>query len=182
MDDKLIEDVDLTTLRRSIAFVTQEGFLFNDTIEKNIRYCKPDAPMEEVMKAAKMAYADHFINEFPKGYHTIVGERGIKLSGGQRQRIILGRALLQEASIIILDEPTSSLDSESENFVKKAMERIKDQQNVTIIIIAHRLSTIKSADQIIVIDRGRVIENGSHSELMHEDTWYSDMVRMQKVS
>ncbi len=181
IDGQSIEDIDLTTLRRSIAFVTQEGFLFNDTIENNIRYCKPESSMEEIIKVTKMAYADNFIQEFPDGYRTIVGERGIKLSGGQRQRIILARALLQEASIIILDEPTSSLDSESEQYIQRAMKEIRSTRNITMIIIAHRLSTIKSADQIIVLDKGQVTECGSPGELIDKNKWYAQMARMQAM-
>lgn len=179
IDDIPIEDFDLRTLRRAIAFVTQEGFLFNDTIENNIRYARSQASFEEVVKMAETAYADHFIRAFPKGYKTVVGERGVKLSGGQRQRIILARALLQRASILILDEPTSSLDSESEKYIQKAMEGIRNSKGITMIIIAHRLSTIKSADQIIVLDKGRVIEHGDHGQLIHEDKWYADMVKIQ---
>ncbi len=179
IDDVPIEEFDLRTLRRSIAFVSQEGFLFNDTIENNIKYCRPDAVTKEIMLAAEMACAGHFIQEFPKGYQTMVGERGMKLSGGQKQRIILARALLQKASIIILDEPTSSLDSESERFIQKAMEHIRAERKIMMIIIAHRLSTIRRADQIIVLEKGKVIESGSHGDLMHEDTWYADMVKIQ---
>jgi subfamily B ATP-binding cassette protein MsbA len=181
LDDVPIEDFDLKALRRSIAFVSQEGFLFNDTIENNIKYCRPDASIEEIREAAHMAYADPFIDEFPGGYQTIVGERGARLSGGQRQRIVLARALLQKALIIILDEPTSSLDSESERFIQKAMEGIRGTKSITLIVIAHRLSTIQSADQIVVLDKGRVVECGSHRDLMHEDTWYADMARMQAL-
>jgi len=176
-----IEKFNLSSLRRSIAFVSQEGFLFNDTIENNIRYCRPEASMEEMINAARMAYADSFIRKFKEGYQTKVGERGIKLSGGQRQRIILARALLQEASIIILDEPTSSLDSESEQYIQKAMEEIRRKETITLIIIAHRLATIKSADQIIVMDSGRVAETGNHRELLDENAWYADMVKMQAL-
>lgn len=181
LDDVPIEDFDVKALRRSIAFVSQEGFLFNDTIENNIKYCRPDASVEEIREAAHMAYAEPFIDEFPGGYQTIVGERGAKLSGGQRQRIVLARALLQKALIIILDEPTSSLDSESERFIHKAMEGIRGTKSITLIVIAHRLSTIQSADQIVVLDKGRVVECGSHRDLMHEDTWYADMARMQAL-
>jgi len=182
MDEVPIEDFDLGLLRKAIAFVSQEGFLFNDTIEKNIRYVRPEATQEEMISASRMAYADPFIGEFPQGYQTIVGERGLRLSGGQKQRIILARALLQRASIIILDEPTSSLDSESEQYIQKALEQIRSEQKVTLIVIAHRLSTTKSSDQIVVLDQGRVIESGSHTELMHEASWYADMIRMQSVS
>lgn len=181
IDDLPLEDFDLKALRRSIAFVSQEGFLFNDTIENNIRYGRPDASQEEVIEAAEMAYADLFIREFPEGYQTKVGEKGTRLSGGQRQRIVLARALIQRASIIILDEPTSSLDSESETYIQRAMERIREKEDITMIIIAHRLSTIRRADQIIVLDRGRMVECGSHGELMHEESWYADMVKMQAM-
>lgn len=181
VDSQPIEEFDLKILRRSIAFVSQEGFLFNDTIENNIKYCRPDANMDDVARVAAMAYAEGFIREFPEGYETVVGERGVKLSGGQKQRIILARALLQQASIIILDEPTSALDSESEVYIQKAMEGLRARGGITMIVIAHRLSTIRSADQIIVLDRGRVIECGSPSELMHEDTWYAEMIKMQAV-
>jgi ABC-type multidrug transport system fused ATPase/permease subunit len=174
-----IEEFDLQALRRSIAFVSQEGFLFNDTIENNIKYCRPEASSGDVSRVAEMAFAEEFIGEFPMGFQTVVGERGVRLSGGQRQRIILARALLQGASIIILDEPTSSLDSESERNIQRAMEQIRESQKITMITIAHRLSTIRSADQIIVLDRGSVVEQGSHGELMHEDAWYSDMVKIQ---
>ena len=181
IDGRPIDIFALPALRRSIAFVSQEGFLFNDTIENNIKYCRPEATMDQIVEAARSAYIDHTIREFPNGYKTIVGERGFRLSGGQRQRVILARALLQGASILILDEPTSSLDSESELFIQKAMRLIRTAENVTMIIIAHRLSTIKSADQIVVLDRGKVIECGSHRDLIHEDTWYADMVKMQAV-
>jgi ABC-type multidrug transport system fused ATPase/permease subunit len=180
-DEIPVESFDLTALRRSIAFVSQEGFLFNDTIENNVRYSRLDASSEEVYRVCRMAYADPFIREFSSGYQTIVGERGVKLSGGQRQRIILARAMLQAASIIILDEPTSALDSESEQYIQRAMERIRAENRVTLVVIAHRLSTIRSADQIIVLDKGRVVESGSHTELTHDDAWYADMVKKQAL-
>ena len=181
IDDQPIENFDLRALRQSIAFVPQEGFMFNDTIEHNIKYCRANATIDEVVKVAEMAFADHFIREMPNGYKTEVGERGVRLSGGQMQRIILARALLQKASIIILDEPTSALDSESEQFIQKAIERIRSEKRITMIIIAHRLSTIKSADQIIVLDKGKVIECGNHGELIHDVTWYANIVKMQAV-
>lgn len=182
IDDIPIEDFDIRALRQSIAFVSQEGFLFNDTIENNIRYSRPDASKQDIIKAAKMAYADNFIREFPEGYKTVVGEKGMRLSGGQKQRIILARALLQRAKIIILDEPTSALDSESEQYIQKAISEIMATKKITMIIIAHRLSTIKTADQIIVLDKGRVLEVGNHLTLMHEDSWYADMVKMQAIA
>jgi len=182
IDDMPIEAFDLRVLRRSIAFVSQEGFLFDDTIENNIRYSRQEASLDEIREASRAAYAEGFVSEFPEGYRTMVGERGTKLSGGQRQRIILARALLQKARVIILDEPTSALDSESEQFIQKAMEKIRVEKDITMIVIAHRLSTIRSADQIIVLDKGRVVETGSHGELIHEEAWYADMVKMQAMT
>ncbi|RJR32908.1 MAG: ATP-binding cassette domain-containing protein [Desulfobacteraceae bacterium] len=179
IDDRPIEDFALKALRRSIAFVSQECFLFNDTIEKNIRYSRPASTEEEVINAAKAAYAHQFIEELPGGYRTVVGDRGLKMSGGQRQRLALARALLQSATIIILDEPTSSLDSESEKYIQTAIRDIRSQEKKTLIIIAHRLSTIKNADQIIVIDRGEIVECGNHGELLQGGKFYSEMFRLQ---
>ena len=181
MDDILIEEFDIKALRQSIAFVSQEGFLFNDTIENNIRYSRPEASKQEIVEAAEMAYADNFIREFPLGYQTVVGEKGLKLSGGQKQRIILARALLQRAKIIILDEPTSALDSESEQYIQKAIAEIMATKKITMIIIAHRLSTIKSADQIIVLDKGRILEIGNHITLISKDSLYGEMVKLQAI-
>ncbi|MBW1729205.1 MAG: ATP-binding cassette domain-containing protein [Deltaproteobacteria bacterium] len=160
-DDEPVENYDLRALRRSIAFVSQEGFLFNDTIERNIRYGRPEASPEEVTRAARMAHAHHFIKEMPEEYETVVGERGIKLSGGQR---------------------TSSLDSESEEYIQKAMEEIRKKEKITLIIIAHRLATIRSADQIIVIDNGMIAETGNHKNLIKQASWYAHMVKMQTIS
>lgn len=179
LDDLPIQDYDLVALRKSIAFVSQGEFLFNETVENNIRYSRPDAEMSEIARSAEMAYADHFIRTLPKGYQTFVGERGVRLSGGERQRLALARALLKKASIIIMDEPTSSLDSESERLVQRALAEVRDRGVITMIVIAHRLSTIKDADQIIVLEKGSVIEWGSHRDLMHEDAWYAEMVKMQ---
>lgn len=181
IDDIPSENFELGSLRRSIAFVSQDGFLFNDSIENNIKYCRREAASEEVVEAAKLSYADGFIRQMAEGYKTVVGEKGVRLSGGQRQRIILARALLQKANIVVLDEPTSSLDSESERYIQQALTEIRAMGKTTLIVIAHRLSTIKSADQIIVMDEGKVIESGSHGELVHDDLWYANMVRMQTV-
>lgn len=181
MDGVPVKEFDLRSLRRAIAFVSQEGFLFDDTVENNVRYSRPDATPQEIQEALELAYADRFVKDMPEGIATMVGERGARLSGGQKQRIILARALLQNASIIILDEPTSSLDSESEMYIQQSMEEIRKRKRITFIIIAHRLATIRKADQIIVLDKGKVVETGSHAELMHEDTWYADMVRIQAV-
>ncbi|MEY3501738.1 MAG: hypothetical protein RL308_3411, partial [Bacteroidota bacterium] len=164
IDGKNIYDYDLETLRGNMSIVPQDVILFGGTIRENIAYGKPNATEEEIIKAAKQANAYQFIKGFPEKFETIVGERGIKLSGGQRQRIAIARALLKNPSILILDEATSSLDSESEKLVQEALEILMEGR--TSIIIAHRLSTIRSADQIIVLDDGTIKEQGTHLELI----------------
>ncbi|MEY2800023.1 MAG: hypothetical protein RI934_1011 [Bacteroidota bacterium] len=157
----------LTDIRNQVAIVPQDVLLFGGSIEENIAYGKINATKEEIKLAAQRANADSFIQGFPEGYQTIVGERGVKLSGGQRQRIAIARALLKNPAILILDEATSSLDSESERLVQEALEEL--MKGRTSIIIAHRLSTIRAADRIVVIEHGGVIENGSHEELMQTE-------------
>jgi ABC-type multidrug transport system fused ATPase/permease subunit len=174
-----IQEFSLESLRSRIAFVSQEGFIFDTSVLENIRYARPDATLDEVKWAAKHAYVSQFIEVLPRQYDTLIGERGVKLSGGQKQRILLARALLQKASVIVLDEPTSALDSESEQYIQKAIESIRREKSTTMFIIAHRLSTIRSADRIYVLDGGRVVESGAHDELIHGDEWYSDMFRIQ---
>jgi len=163
-DHKPSDKYTLTDIRNQIAIVPQDVLLFGGTIRENIAYGKLKATEEEIIVAAKRANAEEFIISFPEGYDTIVGERGVKLSGGQRQRIAIARALLKNPSILILDEATSSLDSESERLVQEALEEL--MKNRTSIIIAHRLSTIREADKIIVLEKGTVIESGSHEELL----------------
>jgi ABC-type multidrug transport system fused ATPase/permease subunit len=178
IDDKNIHDFDLENLRGNMSIVPQDVILFGGTIKENIAYGKPNATDEEILLAAKQANALNFIESFPEKFETIVGERGIKLSGGQRQRIAIARALLKNPSILILDEATSSLDSESEKLVQEALEILMEGR--TSIIIAHRLSTIRSADQILVIDNGVISEQGTHSELIAlENGIYKNLSSLQ---
>jgi ABC-type multidrug transport system fused ATPase/permease subunit len=163
-DGRPASDYSLTDIRNQVAIVPQDVMLFGGTIQENIAYGKLKASTDEIIQAAKRANAHQFITSFPEGYDTIVGERGVKLSGGQRQRIAIARALLKNPSILILDEATSSLDSESERLVQEALEEL--MKNRTSIIIAHRLSTIREADKIIVLEKGKIIESGSHLDLM----------------
>jgi ABC-type multidrug transport system fused ATPase/permease subunit len=166
-DGKPSADYSLTDIRNQVAIVPQDVMLFGGTIRENIAYGKLTASKEEIIQAAQRANAHQFIISFPEGYDTIVGERGVKLSGGQRQRIAIARALLKNPSILILDEATSSLDSESERLVQEALEEL--MKNRTSIIIAHRLSTIREADKIIVLEKGQIIETGNHQELISNE-------------
>ena len=178
IDGKNIYDYDLETLRGNMSIVPQDVILFGGTIRENIAYGKPNATEEEIIEASKQANAYQFIKGFPEKFETIVGERGIKLSGGQRQRIAIARALLKNPSILILDEATSSLDSESEKLVQEALEILMEGR--TSIIIAHRLSTIRSADQIIVLDDGTIKEQGTHQELIAmENGIYKNLSNLQ---
>jgi ABC-type multidrug transport system fused ATPase/permease subunit len=178
VDGKNIYDFDLENLRGNMSIVPQDVILFGGTIRENIAYGKPTASEEEIILAAKQANAYNFIESFPEKFETIVGERGIKLSGGQRQRIAIARALLKNPSILILDEATSSLDSESEKLVQEALEIL--MQGRTSIIIAHRLSTIRSADQILVLDNGKITEQGTHKELIAlENGIYKNLSTLQ---
>jgi subfamily B ATP-binding cassette protein MsbA len=172
-----LRDATLTSLRRQIALVTQETVLFNDTVLYNITYGKPDATEREIENAARAALAHDFISELPQGYDTIVGERGIFLSGGQRQRLAIARALLIDAPVLILDEATSALDAESEQLVQRAIGNLI--RNRTTIVIAHRLSTIRKADLIVVMERGQIIERGTHAELLARGGQYQKLYELQ---
>jgi ABC-type multidrug transport system fused ATPase/permease subunit len=178
LDGKPIEQFDLHHLRKNIGIVPQEVLLFGGTIAENIRYGRPQATLEEVEEAARKANAWEFISGFPEGLDTLVGERGIKLSGGQRQRIAIARAILKDPSILILDEATSSLDSESEKLVQDALDLL--MENRTTIIIAHRLATVRKADRIFVLQQGAIQEEGSHLDLLEEENGlYARLVKMQ---
>ena len=178
IDDKNIYEYDLENLRGNMSIVPQDVILFGGSIRENIAYGKPDATEEEIFKAAKQANALDFVNGFPEKFETLVGERGIKLSGGQRQRIAIARALLKNPSILILDEATSSLDSESEKLVQEALETLMEGR--TSIIIAHRLSTIRNADAILVLNEGKISEQGTHKELLEiENGVYKNLSNLQ---
>lgn len=178
IDGKNIYDFDLENLRGNMSIVPQDVILFGGTIKENIAYGKPNASNEEIVLAAKQANALNFIEGFPEKFETVVGERGVKLSGGQRQRIAIARALLKNPRILILDEATSSLDSESEKLVQEALEILMEGR--TSIIIAHRLSTIRSADQILVLDNGKIAEQGTHLELINlENGIYKNLSNLQ---
>ncbi len=176
-DERPSKEFPLSQLRMQMAFVPQDVILFGGSIKENIAYGKPDATDEEIFSAARKAHANEFVDRFPEKYETIVGERGIKLSGGQRQRIAIARAILKDPAILILDEATSSLDSESEQLVQDALENL--MKGRTSFVIAHRLSTIRNADKIVLIDKGIVSESGTHSELMSHNGLYRKLNEMQ---
>jgi subfamily B ATP-binding cassette protein MsbA len=173
VDGRDLNDIRLGDYRAQLGVVLQENFLFDGTVADNIRFSRPDATRDEIEEVARIANADEFIRGFPQGYDTVVGERGIKLSGGQRQRIAIARAILADPRILILDEATSALDSESEALIQEGLRRLR--QGRTSFVIAHRLSTIRSADQILVLEAGEVVERGTHPELMALGGRYRDL-------
>lgn len=179
IDGIAIKDLNLHSLRGLIGLVTQDSILFNDTIKANISLGKVDATDEEIIEALKIANAFEFVNELPKGIYTNIGDSGNKLSGGQKQRLSIARAVLKNPPIMILDEATSALDTESEKFVQIALENM--MQNRTSIVIAHRLSTIQKADLIVVMKKGKIVEQGTHEELIHLDGTYNKLVTMQSL-
>jgi subfamily B ATP-binding cassette protein MsbA len=177
IDGQDIRDVSIESLRALMAIVTQQTILFNDTIKENIAYGDTTKSFDEVVSAARSAYADDFIQALPRGYETVIGEAGVKLSGGQRQRVSIARALLKNAPILILDEATSSLDTQSEREVQKALDTL--MQGRTSFVIAHRLSTIMNADRIIVLKDGRIVEQGRHQDLLALNGEYKNLYEQQ---
>lgn len=178
LDGRDIRDLRLDSLRKQISFVLQDVFLFHGTVRENILFGRPNAKDAEILEAAKAANADEFIERLPEGYDTMIGERGIKLSGGQKQRLSIARALLKDAPILILDEATSAVDTETEILIQQALERLMVGR--TAIIIAHRLSTIRNADKIIVLEGKRVVESGSHADLMVKNGLYRRLATIQQ--
>ena len=177
IDGKDLQTVKLRDYRRFLGVVLQDNFLFDGTILENVRFSYPQATLEDVKAACRLANANEFIEKFPEGYNTIVGERGVKLSGGQRQRIAIARALLANPKILILDEATSSLDSESEAMIQEGLRRLREGR--TTFVIAHRLSTIRSADQILVVESGEIVERGTHEELLEKNGRYKQLYDKQ---
>ena len=177
VDGHDIRDVQHDSLLRNISFVPQELTLFNRTILENIRYARPGATKQQVIAAAKKAHIHEFIESLPNGYNTLVGNNGVKLSGGQRQRISIARALLKDAPILILDEATSALDSKNETLIQKSLVNV--MRGKTSVVIAHRLSTLRHMDRIIVIRRGKIVEMGSHKQLLQQGGLYRRLWNMQ---
>lgn len=180
LDGQPINEISLSSLREQMALVSQHVTLFNDTLANNIAYGRADVSREQIIHAAKLAYADEFISKLPEAYDTQVGENGVLLSGGQRQRIAIARAILKNVPILILDEATSALDSESERFIQAALEEV--MKNRTTLVIAHRLSTIKHADKIIVMQKGCIVEQGTHQELLDLQGHYAQLQGVQQVT
>lgn len=177
MDNNNITDIKIEQLRNEIGYVSQDPFLFEGSVKENIQYGSPNSSSEDVKKAAKMAEAHEFIKSLPEKYETVVGERGVKLSGGQRQRIAIARSIIKNPSIMILDEATSDVDTKTEVLIQKSLNKLTKE--ITTISIAHRLSTVKDADKIIVIEDGKILESGTHDELLNMDRLYGDLWKVQ---
>jgi len=180
LDGIAIEKIQKQSLYQHIGMVTQESILFNDSVYNNLLLGKSNATEKEIIAAAKAAYAHYFIEALPKGYHTSIGDLGNKLSGGQKQRLTIARALLKDPQLLILDEATSSLDTEAEQQVQQALEKL--MQNRTSLVIAHRLSTIQKADLILVLNQGTIVASGTHQELVKNSKPYKSWVQIQQMN
>ena len=176
-DNQDISKVNLESLRNQISIVDQNTTLFDDTVFNNIKYARPDADKEDIIEAAKLSMSDEFINNLENGYETMIGENGVKLSGGEKQRLSIARAFLKNSRIILLDEATSSLDSETEEKIQKALDKLTT--NKTTIVIAHRLSTILNSDNIYVVDNGKIIDSGKHDDLLNNSKIYKNFYQRQ---
>ena len=168
----------MDSLMQNYSFVFQNVYLFHDTIANNIRFGQPDAPMEKIIEAAKKACCHEFISALPDGYDTVIGEGGATLSGGEKQRIAIARAIMKDAPIIVLDEATANVDPENEKELTEAIENLTKEK--TIIMIAHRLKTVRHADQIVVIDKGKIVQQGTHEKLMAEEGIYKNFISGRK--
>jgi ABC-type multidrug transport system fused ATPase/permease subunit len=177
VDGHDLRRVQVRSLRQHVAVVLQDTFLFNTTVRENLLYGKPDASEDELIAAAKAAYAHEFVEQLPRGYDTEIGERGVKLSGGQKQRLALARAILADPRILILDEATSSVDAEAEHLIQQALDEV--MKGRTSLVIAHRLSTIRNADKIIALEEGHIREVGDHQDLLARGGLYSQLYRRQ---
>jgi len=180
IDNTPINLVDLKELRSMFAYVTQDAILFHDSVKENLLVAKPNATNKEIEKALQIANASDFVNQLPQGIDTIIGDAGNKLSGGQKQRLAIARAVLKNPPVMILDEATSALDTESEKLVQDALQKM--MQNRTSLVIAHRLSTIKSADEIIVLNKGEIVERGTHKEMMAQEGMYKKLIDLQSFN
>ena len=177
---KNVKDYSMDSLMQNFSFVFQNVYLFQDTIANNIRFGQPDASMEQVIEAATKACCHDFIMQLPEGYETVIGEGGASLSGGEKQRISIARAIMKDASIIILDEATANVDPENEKDLVDAIEALTKEK--TILMIAHRLKTVRNADQILVVDKGRIVEQGKHEELLKQDGIYSKFINARELA
>ena len=177
IDDQSIYQTTLNSLRKNISLVSQDTTLFDDTIKNNIKYAKENASDEEVHEVAKLSFCEEFINKLPNKFETVIGENGIRLSGGEKQRLSIARAMMKKSSIILLDEATSSLDAETESKIQEALKVLT--KNKTTIVIAHRLSTILNSDNIYVIDSGKIMDSGSHDDLMSKSKLYISFYEKQ---
>jgi ATP-binding cassette subfamily B protein len=180
LDGVATKQLALHDLRQHIGIVPQDAVIFSSSAKENIRYGKPDATDQQVLEAAKAAFADEFIRKLPQGYDTFLGERGVRLSGGQRQRIAIARAILKNPPLLLLDEATSALDAESERMVQAALESA--MRDRTTLVIAHRLATVQKADRIVVIDHGRMVEQGNHESLVVANGIYARLSALQFTS